>query len=52
MIDILPWLEKLCKLNKSLKGNQAKKQVKEMCEKEYGDKGEFLQLFDMVIDVS
>lgn len=51
-IDVLPWLEKLNRAQNAKKAAQPPKKVKDICEKEYGDRGELLQLFDIVIDIS
>ena len=51
-VDVVPWLEKLAKSNKGLKPNQPPKNINEISEKEYGDRGELMQLFDVVVDIS
>ena len=47
--DIQPWLVKLTKKGKP---NQPEKKVKEICHSEFGDNGELLGLFDLVLDIS
>ena len=50
--DIIPWLDKMNKDNRRMKANQPERKIKEMCDKEFGDRGEFLGLFDSIIDAS
>jgi hypothetical protein len=46
--DVFPWLQKI---NKT-KPNQERKKVRDMCHQEFGDNGELLSLFDIVLDIS
>jgi hypothetical protein len=52
LYDIVPWLEKMTKFNKKLKPGVPEKKIKEMCHTEFGDNGELLSLFDLVLDAS
>jgi hypothetical protein len=47
--DIQPWLVKLTKKGKP---NHPDKKVKEVCHSEFGDNGELLGLFDLILDIS